>query len=137
MRSTIVQGMFLTISQVIIIGGLFSYVVIRIALFFLVLGSFNSFNISGFHFYIQLYFQREIQPHCPIRTRKVLLITLPAKPHTTLIAPGKKPPLRAGGDIDALKILERLRTGTFYSKNPCPQAGDPSARVSIYTATPI
>ena len=33
-----------------------------------------------------------------MRTRKVLLVALLAKPHATLIAPGKKPPLRAGGD---------------------------------------
>ena len=33
-----------------------------------------------------------------MRTRKVLLVALLAKPHATLIAPEKKPPLRAGGD---------------------------------------
>jgi hypothetical protein len=32
---------------------------------------------------------------------------------------------------------ECLRTGIFYSKIPYPQAGDPSACILIYTATPI
>jgi len=36
-----------------------------------------------------------------VRTRKVLLVALPAKPHATLIAPGKKP----------LSELEEIRLG--------------------------
>jgi len=40
--------------------------------------------------------------HCPVRTRKVLLGALPAKPHVTLIAPKNPPPrpwmgLKKGG----------------------------------------
>jgi len=40
-----------------------------------------------------------------MRTRKVLLVALPAKPHATLIAPGKKPPLRAGGDTKLVSFI--------------------------------
>jgi len=43
-----------------------------------------------------------------MRTRKVLLVALPAKPHATLIAPGKKPPLRAGGDSGKPYVPEKI-----------------------------
>jgi hypothetical protein len=66
---------------------------LQIALFFPIIGSFGGFNILGFDFYIRLQFWSAIQPHCPMRMRKVLLVALPAKPPATLIAPEKKPPL--------------------------------------------
>jgi hypothetical protein len=30
-----------------------------------------------------------------------------------------------------------LRTGTFFCKNPCPEEANTSARISIYSSTPI
>jgi hypothetical protein len=43
-----------------------------------------------------------------VRTHKVLLVALPAKPHATLIAPGKKPPLRAGGDSSLVQNFNQI-----------------------------